>query len=136
MKTARAIAICSMGLLWAALPSPLGCGSDSPNNAATTTAAGAGGAGGEDCWWCGDGGSSSMSGGDKSTSSGGDKSTSSGGDKGTGGKDGGLGDIPDCPAGFDPTQPCEGGPKDNYCLFEGSIYYCENGAWQKYSGGK
>ena len=58
-----------------------------------------------------------------------------GGGEGGGGKGSGGGDTPPCPDDFDPKAMCEGGPKDNYCMYMNILYYCENGSWKAYNGG-
>ena len=122
------LSIASLALLAAA-----GCGDETPSTETGATTSGAGGSGGEDCWWCGDGGNMMTNAGNGGATSG--KAVSS--SKGAGGKGSGSGggDTPPCPDDFDPTAMCEGGPKDNYCIYMNVLYYCENGSWKAYNGG-
>lgn len=56
----------------------------------------------------------------------------------TGDKPDDTGDKPDdtgsmgyeeCPTDFDSTQPCEGTWMETICLYEGLLWWCDNGAW-------
>ena len=35
----------------------------------------------------------------------------------------------DCSSDFDPEQPCEGSWEETICLYEGLLWWCENGRW-------
>jgi hypothetical protein len=37
--------------------------------------------------------------------------------------------YPDCDDDFDATASCEGDWKETICMYEGKVYWCQDGAW-------
>ena len=35
----------------------------------------------------------------------------------------------DCAEDFDPTLPCEGGPEQTVCIYEDTVWWCQDGVW-------
>ena len=38
-------------------------------------------------------------------------------------------DYSDCPEDFDPQEPCEGSWETTICMYDGLIWWCEDGVW-------
>ena len=38
-------------------------------------------------------------------------------------------EVDECPEGFDPTASCEGSWEETICMFEGLIWWCQDGVW-------
>ena len=40
-----------------------------------------------------------------------------------------FGELEDCPEDFDPQASCEGSWETTICMYDGLIWWCENGVW-------
>ena len=58
-----------------------------------------------------------------------DESSEEGSGGASGDDDKEIGELEECPEGFDAQAPCEGSWETTICTYEGTIWWCENGAW-------